>query len=289
MTAALAPRFRSLSGTPTPFQAQNAEIARQWRALAISHERWERSENQAGAFTGEANGYMVRLPSLDRDRRAYLKPVTPHEIRRAAREKIASDLAHDLGLPVPPVLLVNRKAETEGEETAACVSLVLYPSQHSWSYAKFAMQQLRKHLPLDEMFSRASRMLPFDAWLGELEHKHSQHNIVAGYESDARSASFVFLDYSFAFGFRSCWEGSGWTKMDPQGLPSQMQQRIDAQAVQESLDLILRLSEDSIRGIIERIPDSHLAKEKGQRILHALLGRRELLAGSVEKLLEGRS
>jgi hypothetical protein len=55
---------------------------------------------------------------------------------RAAPEKIAADLAFDLGLPVPPVQLTA--FQTKGGSVPAGVSLVMYPTQWAWEHVKTA-------------------------------------------------------------------------------------------------------------------------------------------------------
>lgn len=64
-----------------------------------------RHTSQAGSAGGEASGYFVTSGPIN----GYAKPsmidTTPQPYSRAAHEKIAADLAHDLGLPLPPAVL----------------------------------------------------------------------------------------------------------------------------------------------------------------------------------------
>jgi len=89
----------------------NEEIAGRWRATAIAPWAWTPARNASGTLDvvveGEAGGLMVTCPELG-GRRAYMKPLKKGSragFERAAREKIASDLAFDLKVPVPPVVL----------------------------------------------------------------------------------------------------------------------------------------------------------------------------------------
>ncbi len=112
-----------------------AEIASSWRAIVTSPWPWHRAPHQAGAMLGpvvegEAGGFYVTSDAVPR--RAYLKPLKkdPGPFRsRAAREKIVSDLAHDLGVAVPPVILYERP--DGGDERDCCVSLVVHATQFS--------------------------------------------------------------------------------------------------------------------------------------------------------------
>ena len=117
--------------------------AADWRQSLVSDHAWTQCANQAGAIQEEAGGYFVEAAGFPR--RAYLKPANPHpdaaNRARAAREKLASDLAFDLGLCVPPVLLANRANPPAGCESAVAVTLVMYPRQWPW-------EQIRGY-PLD--------------------------------------------------------------------------------------------------------------------------------------------
>lgn len=104
--------------------------------------QWRTAANQAGAVPdspreGEAGGLYVTCDAVPR--RAYLKPRKREHGPfgcRAAREKIVADLARDLGVAVPPVLLFVRHDAPQGEETSCCVSLVLYGRQFPWHQIK---------------------------------------------------------------------------------------------------------------------------------------------------------
>ncbi len=113
-------------------RATNTEIATRWRDAVMSpHAEWKTSPNKAGYVEGMSKGFMVSCCELDR--RAYLKPIEPMG-DVAAREKIASDLAFELGVAVPPVVLA-RRSDLEvllgGKEECVMLSLVMYQTQHS--------------------------------------------------------------------------------------------------------------------------------------------------------------
>lgn len=116
----------------------NAEVAKAWRAEVVSSRQWRRAPNQAGVIEGEATGFFVKTAGFGR--RAYLKPAKDHpdsaRHRRAAREKIASDLACDLGLPVPPAVLWNRPSVEGGEQRAVVLTLVMFPRQWPWQMVR---------------------------------------------------------------------------------------------------------------------------------------------------------
>src|SRR5689334_18910254 len=105
----------SPAGMATLSPASAANSVDPWRQHAVSPWSWRRCTNQAGVLVhptkpGEAGGFMVVSEDLG-GCRSYLKPLKRPDHAgqvRAAREKIVSDLAHDLGVSVPPVLLYDR-------------------------------------------------------------------------------------------------------------------------------------------------------------------------------------
>jgi len=76
------------------------KLAAEWRRRCVGGYQWRRCANQAGSLgelvEGEAGGFFVECDELPK-RRAYMKPRRRGHAR-AAREKIAADLAHDLGV-----------------------------------------------------------------------------------------------------------------------------------------------------------------------------------------------
>ena len=83
------------------FPLQTEEIARFWRDAAFSAQKWNvvgevgAGESEALVVENEAGLRAVAKPALGADGKAF----------RGAHEKIASDLAFELGIPVPPVIL----------------------------------------------------------------------------------------------------------------------------------------------------------------------------------------
>ena len=74
------------------------EIAEQWRAQAHLNHQWQQAPQQAGMIGGHGTGIWAYC-SEARQRRVYLKPrrkINTTSAARAAREKIASDLAAEV-------------------------------------------------------------------------------------------------------------------------------------------------------------------------------------------------
>ena len=116
---------------------EEAAIRAEWRRQVNPSWSWRRSRNQAGTLgrvpQGEGGGFYVHCSEFPK-RRAYLKPLATCKPgnERAAREKIASDLAHDLGVNVPPAVLWTRTDLGADEEKHVCLSLVMSAHQAPW-------------------------------------------------------------------------------------------------------------------------------------------------------------
>lgn len=270
--------------------ARVREIALAWRELVELPGRWRRSSSQAGgllvANKGEAGGYFVEVDAVP-GRRAYLKPLKRHGWRRAAREKIASDLASQLGVTVPPVLLVVNEAVDV--ERWACVSLLMYPHQFSWSQIRNFLGENESPIAVELaslMAGPASRAFAFDTWVDQTDHNDHPSNIVFGYEGiDYRSGEFVFLDYAFSMGVSGSWENEGFRDCPAAPFPPRMCVSLDTSVLEETVQKIESLPQALIEGVVDRIPWQWLPDAEKQVIVSGLLERRSLVRAALGSYL----
>ena len=259
----------------------NAEVSTDWRAHVISPYAWDPDPNQVGLVQGEAGGCFA--VSSDFPRRAYMKPLNAKTDEgghsRAAREKIAADLAHDLRLRVPPALLTTRRVAPEGCTPNLVVSLILCPVQFSWGTAKGVPSEAN---PLGAAMAAAltqcSGLLVFDTWLAQTDHGDHPENLIMGYNPDRLYESgMIFLDYANSLGFNGQWAGGAWQPVQLAAWPPRLLTHLDPPAVAATLDQIERMAEETIREVVQRIPDAHLPEAEKPIIIDGLLGRRGLL------------
>jgi hypothetical protein len=87
------------------YSADVESLAAAWRARCETEGDEWRETSKAGDAGGEASGYFVTSGTVN----GYAKPSkvdrSAQPYPRAAHEKIAADLAFELRLPLPPVLL----------------------------------------------------------------------------------------------------------------------------------------------------------------------------------------
>lgn len=271
-------------------QSINNTIATDWRTRAVSTLSWNKCDNQAGARQGEAGGYFVEADGFPR--RAYLKPAKPHKdsIARAAREKIAADLAHDLDLPVPPAQLTTLDEPLpEGCEAAVVVTLVMYPRQHPWEIVKkLPKDDSPASLAIAKMVSGYSHMLAFDTWVAQSDHGDHPHNIVWGYDpNDLASSELIFLDYAYSMGFNGNWLDDKWRDLQIAPFPPMIRENLNKSALRQTVERICDLKQEVIEAIVRRLPETHLQGDDMDLLSEALIGRRELLSNKINECISG--
>lgn len=236
---------------------------------------------------GEAGGLMVTCDALQ-GRRAYMKPRRKtNTVRRAAREKIASDLAHDLDVCVPPVILGERR-EAGSEETHVAVSLVMFPRQDSWEIVRRALERQVPSAALyrASMPHAAARAWAFDTWLGQGDHKdESPDNIIFGYDPKnvEETGCFVFLDYAFSMGHLGSWDGEKARQCEPVPFPTLMRAEVDRTELGRAIDDIESYDEKAIEEVVYRVPVSHLDGDEKEHIVSTLKARRTLVRPAFEQ------
>ena len=294
--------LHSVAPTPAP--------NRWWRDYVMSPWSWTRASNQAGNLPtpvkGEAGGFDVTSAALG-GRRAYLKPLrrgaTPAHAR-AAREKIASDLAHDLGVRVPPVVLYQRQGFPSGEEEFVCVSLVMHRRQWSWQLmhsrilSASADDEERK-IAMLTMPKAAAQGLALDTWLQQLDHggpdgkRGHPHNIIYGYDGAPETGEYVFLDYAFSLGFplqpanENAWANGGWKNELFPPFPAFMLRWLDKDELEAKVSGIESYDDSAISTLVGRLPETHLAKDQQQIIIDGLIGRKKLVRKILSSHLKG--
>jgi hypothetical protein len=163
-------------------------VGAEWRSKAIDEMPWTATHEQRPG--GESQGFWVKRAGL----RGYLNPskanardIAVHP--RAAHEKIAADLAIDLGLPVPPAILVDGTA-SGGLVQAAVVSLVLYPEMYKWSQviATPSALAVASHV-LRATRAIWSGIVALDAWLANSD-RNNENNVLIGIDANDHDTDF---------------------------------------------------------------------------------------------------
>lgn len=268
------------------------DIARAWReGLTLDGTTLQKCPRQDGP-TGEGRGFWVESTLLP-GRSLYLKPTKLDRAAfcgRAGREKICSDLAYELGLGVPPVLLARRARCPPDQEEWVCVSLRLYDQQidvdslEDWKHRAGPLgRAVAAHAPI-----ASSRAWVFDTWVSQTDHRDvSPENIHFGWDpSDSSRRGFVFLDYAMSLGFKGAW-ASG-RHLDPQvaPFPSILMSEASPERLDEDLKRVENFDEEVIEELVQRIPENYLPDHERSTIARGLKERRGKLRAMFSPLLE---
>jgi hypothetical protein len=244
-------------------------VGAEWRAKVVDTSPWKATvEERPG---GEAQGFWVQCGEL----RGYLKPskadaqIDMHP--RAAHEKIAADLAFDLGLPVSPAVLVDG-IECGGIVKAAVVSLVLYREVHKWGHVTTttASAAIARHI-LRVNRAAWSGILAFDTWLANSD-RHNDTNLVIGINHESPLAEPIFCDYANSMLHSQWTQGSHGTVALPHLLPA-MLELFDRDAAFAVADKIKTFATETISTIVNRIPEDYLLAKHKPILIDALAQR----------------
>lgn len=246
-----------------PFSEAIEALAREWARSAETRLDWT---VEKVIFGGESRPEFVRcgeLLGVAKPGKTF-KPddLEDGQIPRAAHEKIASDLAFLLGLPVPPVTLWRRP----GGEPAS-ISLLPFDQVVNWKEARLGEADKGSNA------AALSALIPFDLWI-EARDRRKPENIIV----DANDAGKVAaVDYAFSM-FRY-WAAGESVKYQP------FIESPDRAAIDLIAEKIVKLSESQIMTVVERIPAEFLTVQQLGVIRDGLIRRKKDIGQLVDDLL----
>jgi len=186
---------------------------------------------------------------------------------RAAHEKIASDLAYILGLPIPPVILWDRGENIAGDRHCA-VSAWAFTTAIEWQHIVGRLSPAQ----IENARRVAGAMRAFDTWLAASDRKND--HVLVRDDGDASRLGLGYIDYSFALSYE--WIGVAGKQGEPrQPFPGGI--GFDPQAGTEVIEAIERLEESRIMEIVNRIPPAYFPAGVRETIIKELLTRRGTL------------
>lgn len=239
------------------FPADVQEIQKQWMGTAVDTDKWTPTGRTLGGVT------QTFLVSRHDGLLAVAKPgvggIAEHP---QAQEKIASDLAHLLDIPIPPVALTKMQAPGSPTEYWVALSAYCFPQCVTYGAAKTALSATQQEY-IDRL---ASVALAFDTWIGNSDrhtgncvvHDHTENGWMGGALIDhGRTLSYTWRKTPEAF-----------------FLPAFIGSRKHKDLILGKAEQIQGLSDSAIRGIIERIPDEVLAAGQKHLVITELIRRK---------------
>jgi hypothetical protein len=243
-------------------------LATVWRSRCETQGDEWRETSKAGDAGGEASGYFVTSGTVN----GYAKPSKiDASYPRAAHEKIAADLAFELGLPLPPVLLHRwPSVPPQGDQPFVAISLMPFLNAHKWQLI-VAIPAVADQMKL-ELKPVASALVPFDTWLDNGDRPNPGNLIVSKDAADpTKPLRVAYIDYSNSMFCE--WRSRPFTDIPPRPIYPTDQKDADAKVLEDMLKRIEALGQDTIKGIVDRIPDDFAPPTTRSQIFNGLLHR----------------
>lgn len=281
MGRADSPQPREFLMNVVAFPDRVGDLPAVWRRDVFTKRIWQIEANRA-IQEGEAGGFVVQSPGFEH--LAYLKPTnicTPDR-PKAAYEKIAADLAFDVGVSVPPVLLYRRKHAPEDEESRACVSVIIYDEQWEWG-------QFWEPSPpgiadiLRTVLARSSGAIALDTWFGNTDRRNKRNAIFGTFHDAPAQGAFMFLDFSNSLNMGNRWAQNGFQEIEVPPLPDILLEAVDWNVLDQTTSRIEDLDEDSIDAVVGRIPLDYMEQKHSDIVASALKERRRLIRARLEQ------
>lgn len=250
--------------------------ARVWRDTIATDVLWA-DRGKPGQMGGVTQGYFVDHGSTT----GFAKPSRSTDpVPTAAQEKIASDLAYDLGLPVPPVLLWDRGARGDGLHRYCAVSLVPFEPANKWG--TILRVPLTRDRLLPSFMQAASAMVVFDTWIGNSD-RVNEGNLIVSEVPDGIGLQYAYIDYGHTM-------SHGWGDGPAPAIgsivgPYPVQVAIDGMIVSQTVERIEALSDDHLRAVVTRVPEEFISHKRSQCIEDGLRRRRAGLRNAVSHLI----
>ncbi len=198
--------------------------------------------------------------------RAFAKPARPDPdgAACAAREKIASDIAYNLGLPVAPVILSNTTNGTS-LPPLVCISYSALAQPRPWNQITLTEDEMNSLRP------GLAALFAFHTWLDDHDHNWNDGNVLLERGTD-NIVRMVSIDYSFSL-------NKAWNPPEPAPIRqwktrSGPYSKTDMTALEAAVGKIEKYPEDKIRATISKIPHEFLSPTTGEALVTGLLARR---------------
>ena len=263
-----------LRNFPNPVET----VAREWATKAIEDRAWK---NLGDAPVGESNPFFVRSGDLAGVAKPRETRPPPHVWPRAAVEKICSDLAFELGLPVPPVLLWKATRKAHLPVRTLAVSLFPFvPPIVAWKDIEEAEDEEYAARLLPHFREPGSALVAFDSWVGNTDRKNSGNVVLKEEDEPPGLVRVAYIDFAASLQF-------GYSDRDPlvitpvDAYPDASQ--LDAKVLETTITKIERLPRTQISEVVDRVPGEYLSEGQKQRIVNGLLARQSTLKQTLIK------
>jgi hypothetical protein len=202
------------------------------------------------------------------------RAVTSTGVTEGAHEYIAAELAHLIGVPVPPVGFCHDNAGRH-------FSLSVRAFDEAVHWGEIPLSEA-EHDFLRPVFS-ASAVL--HAWIGDIDHAAHPQNLMIDADSPEGQPRVAFIDHAMSL-------TAAWKPGDaPASLPQEYYiepNKFLRESVSTTLQKVQGVSQRVLESMISRVPQAHASTAKRAAILECLRGRANELQAAFAKTPGGR-
>jgi len=216
---------------------------------------WRKTDKWRPGRTGTASGGFA-VEEAETGQLGFAKP------NQVAQEKISSDLAREVGAPVPEV----RLERPEGHAGLVAVSLSHGSVSDDITRLRERDPALYSSRSVQQAIGNASGLLPFHAWVKTPDLK-DDHLVV----SQDAPGGYAVAGIDFA---NSMTWGNPQEAVEAPSGPPALIGNVDRQAVSAVVEKIAACTDEVIERVVNQIPDELLAQSEKQRIIEGLKARR---------------
>jgi hypothetical protein len=241
-------------------------FAEECRRQPVTQEAW-RPRPDLGTLHTASGPFWVSATLV-----GVAKPIKPHPCPFAAHEKIASDLAYDLALPVAPVTLWDRGVQANGDCQFVAISAVPFSQPREWGKINGdpTLSGLTNSIR-QRMRPVMSAMCVFDAWVHNTDHDNHPGNLLVSADPDQTlPLRLAYIDYSYSM--IHSWPHDEWNAASCPP-PYDRHVPVDMTVLQETAQRIQALPTATIREVVERIPPEFVNDADRAKLITALLDR----------------
>lgn len=240
------------------FATREAILAEEWQTLVETTGQWTLGDpvgtGESGSLHITGEGGLCGIA----------KPAFQGDMPRAAHEKIAADLAHILGVPVPPVILWRNP---NGGAPFA-ISLRAFSQPLTWGQAGHLTAR-------PEFLAGCADILAggyvFHVWIGDTDHSGNPGNVLIDAASTLEKPALAFIDHAFSMSYS--WPGPT-PPLQHIGGYYMARENLPQPAVAKAVEWVQDISTEAIERIVKRIPASFLAEDRAAMIVDCLVRRR---------------
>lgn len=274
--------FRNIPG----IALMDLGIRDRWRKEVVSSEEWKpHSDTARPVKPGEAGGFLVR--SVQTGSVGYLKPVNARAgPSRASYEKVAADLAYEIGVNVPPVVLYQRPDAQPSQPKEVSISFAPRRAMRWGDLFNIGAADGGGKTPaptarIKQMVADSCGVMALDAWLRNMD-RNNVGNAILAYDGDEDPGQLFFVDFANSMDYDGNWSAGANNHQTFQRSPPPLLLAGNAvkSRVEETAKRIADLPDDTVAEIIRRIPDDFLAQVAREKLLVWLLWRKQNLVPS---------